>query len=230
MFGAAALIMIIMEWTDMFSYSSIPRCNKNGWNKELYTFDKIDGNQLTVQYSPSQGFYKFSTRTQLIDKNTPMFGEAIPIFQNTLAEPLTDIIHKNKWDRVVVFCEFFGEKSFAGKHEKDDSKKIILFDVSLHYLSPKIDRSRNYGLLPPDKFLEHFQHLPIPNFLGIKKWDYDFIQLVKNSKINGMGNEGVVGKVKENGKILMVKYKTDKWLNEVKNRYSPKEAEELINS
>lgn len=205
----------------MKSYPSIERVDPiNGWNRELYTFDKLDGSNLRFEWSRKTGWFKFGTRKRLFDKNDPIFGEAIPLFMNTLAEPLAEIAHNNKWVNIVAFAEFWGEKSLAGRHQPDDPKFLTLFDVSIY----------RHGMLGPKEFLKHFKYLNIPNFLGVKKWNKEFVDAVRNSEIDGITLEGVVGKDGDYDRLDLVKCKTQKWLDAIRQLYSEDEARKLIES
>jgi hypothetical protein len=43
-----------------------------------------------------------------------------------------------------VFAEFFGANSFAGMHQKDDRKQLVLFDVETEG-----------GMVVPDRFIQN---------------------------------------------------------------------------
>ena len=204
----------------MKSYPSIIRVDQNGFEQELYTFDKLDGNCIRAEWSRKTGWFKFGTRKRLIDKNDPAFGPAIPLFMETLADPIAEIARDNKWVNIVAFAEFWGKNSLAGRHDPNESKTMTLFDVSIY----------RHGLLGPKEFLKHFKYLNIPNFLGIKKWNKDFIDSVRHSTLDGITHEGVVGKSGDYDKLTLVKCKTNNWLNAIKQLYSEEEARKLINS
>lgn len=205
----------------MKSYPSIGRVDPlNGWDRDLYTFDKLDGSNLRFEWSRKTGWFKFGTRKRLIDKNDPMFGPAISLFMETLAEPLAEIAHNNKWINIVAFAEFWGKKSLAGRHSPEDPKFLTLFDVSIY----------RHGMLGPKEFLKYFKYLNIPNFLGVRKWDKNFVDSIKASAIEGITLEGCVGKSGDYDDLTLVKCKTQKWLDEVKRLYSEEEARKIINS
>lgn len=204
----------------MKSYPSIMRVDPNGCDQEFYTFDKLDGSNLRFEWSRKTGWYKFGTRKRLIDKNDPTFAPAIPLFMETLADPLAEIAHNNKWINIVAFAEFWGKKSLAGRHIADDPKFLTLFDVSIY----------RHGMLGPKEFLEYFKYLNIPNFIGIKKWDREFVRKVKASEIKGITLEGVCGKSGYYDNLTLVKCKTQKWLDEIKRLYSEDEAQAIMNS
>ena len=204
----------------MKSYPSIIRVDEAGWDRDLYTFDKLDGSNLRFEWSRKTGWYKFGTRKRLIDKNDPVFGPAIPLFMETLAEPLAEIAHNNKWINIVAFAEFWGSKSLAGRHVENDPKTLTLFDVSIY----------RHGMLGPKEFLKHFKYLNIPKFFGVQKWNKTFVEQVRTSAIEGITFEGVVGKFGDYDDLTLVKCKTNNWLEAIKRLYSEDEARRLINS
>jgi len=205
----------------MKSYPSISRVDPAlGWDQDLYTFDKLDGSNLRFEWSRKTGWFKYGTRKRLIDKSDPIFGPAIPLFMETLAEPIAEIAHNNKWVNIVAFAEYWGKNSLAGRHDPDDPKQLTLFDVSIY----------RYGMLGPKEFLEHFKYLNIPNFLGVKRWDKDFVNSVRSSSLDGITLEGVVGKSGHYNDLTLVKCKTNNWFDAIRRLYSEDEAKKLINS
>lgn len=204
----------------MKHYPSTIRINPSGDNMYYYTFDKLDGSQIRAEYSRKTGFYKFGSRQQLLDKNDPVLGGAIEVFMNNWAEPLTEVFHNNKWVQATAFLEYYGLRSFAGRHVPGEEKKLTLFDVSVH----------RQGFLPPDQFLQHFKYLPTATFLGIRKWDETFIRQVKEDRLEGVSFEGIVGKVQEATDIIRVKCKTQKWIDKVQAIHSADIARQIINS
>ncbi|MFI5206217.1 MAG: hypothetical protein ACHQVK_04720 [Candidatus Paceibacterales bacterium] len=202
----------------MKHYPSISRIDPQGIDREYYTWSKLDGSMIRCEYSHKSGFYKFGSRKQLIDTSTPILGEAIPLFMETLAEPLTKIARDNKWTNIVAFCEFYGEKSLAGRHQENDPKSITCFDMSVY----------KYGMLLPKDFLRLLDgKLNTPNYLGVHKWNREFVEKVRNSDLEGISMEGVVGK---NDYPVFVKCKTIKWLEAIKRIYSEDEARKIIES
>lgn len=204
----------------MKSYPSTIRIPDGGNGKDYYSFAKYDGSCTRWEYSRKQGWYKFGTRTRLFDSGDPLFGPAIPLFMETLAEPLAEIIYNNKWISIVAFCEYYGEKSLAGRHQENDPKFLTLFDISIY----------RHGMLGPKEFLKHCKYLNIANFLGVKKWNKEFVDSVRNSTLDGCSFEGVVGKSGDYDNLSLVKCKTNKWLTAIKELYSADEAKRLIES
>jgi len=214
------------------SYPSIPHCPASGSGIKLHTFDKLDGSNLRVEWSKKRGWYKTGTRTRLFDETDLIFGSARKLFQEDrtcddaqhgfvpLAEHLVEIFKQQRWDRVIVFCEFWGAKSFAGLHEPDDPKFLTVIDVNPH----------KKGILPPTHFLKLFERC-CPRYLGYLNWGPQFLQEVSESQVVGVTFEGVVGKATGKGNtIVMFKRKTRQWIERVKARYSAAEAEKIIAS
>ena len=191
-------------------YPSIPR----GYFRrfQAHTFDKVDGSLTRWEWSKKRGWYKYGTRTRLFDETDLIFGSAIALFHDTLAAPIADIAKVQQWDRVVAFAEFHGLHSLAGTHLPEDPKSLTLFDIS----------PLGKGILPPTEFLKLFGHLEIPRFLGIIDWDHDYVDQVRQSKVEGITFEGVVGKAEIDKKIIMEKAKTQAWIDKVLDRYGDK--------
>jgi hypothetical protein len=200
----------------MKTYPSIPR--SKGSEGMLYTFDKIDGSNLRFEWSKKKGWHKFGTRRRLFDESDEIFGVAIPIFHNSLAEPLERTIRDQGWDNATVFVEFWGENSFAGCHKEQDEKFLTLIDVSIY----------KKGIINPKDFLKLFGEYG-PEYLGLLKWNKSFIENVSNSNIDGITFEGVVGKVMINKRIVMVKAKTNAWKDKVREKFGD-QADKIIES
>lgn len=196
-----------------------------------YVFDKLDGSNLRFEWSRKhKQWSKFGTRTRLFDVNDWQFGRAIKIFTETLAEPVAKVAFDQRWERVIVFAEHWGPSSFAGCHhdpqnqplDPDDQMHVDLIDVAPY----------KQGLLGPAVYLKLFEGLPMAKFLGRFNWTRGFVDRVQNGDVEGVTFEGVVGKG-GHGKthdLVMAKAKTRAWVDKVKERYAPDEAERLINS
>lgn len=216
----------------MKDYPSIPQSIGTEFREipNAYVFDKPDGSQTRWEWSKKRGFHKFGTKRRLFDHTDWQFGRAIPIFMNTLAEPLEKIFLEQRWEQVIVFAELWGPNSFAGNHhnpdqtplDPDDKMRVDLFDVNPH----------KQGILGPADFVKLFGHLPSARFLGRFNWTRGFVERVWNNEVEGITFEGVVGK-SGNGKehnLVMAKAKTKAWIDKVKAKYSPEEAEKIIKS
>lgn len=184
---------------------------------DCIAFYKYDGSNIRCEWSKKRGWYKFGSRKVLIDKTSPL-GDAIDIFLNTYGEPLSQIFTDNKQFRetqnVTVFLEYFGNNSFAGQHDPDDEKKVILLDVSIH----------KKGIMSPIDFLRTFYMVDTPPVIYTGNFSNQFIQEIKNGKHKV--NEGVVvkgncPKRKKGHNLWMAKCKTKSWIERLK-----KQAEE----
>ncbi len=172
----------------------------------------FDGSNLRFEYSKKlKSFTKFGTRHCLFDESDPQFGPAIQLFMNKYSEDLIKIIQDSKQyrnaDYVTAFCEFFGPNSFAGQHDPNDVKDLILFDIQVH----------KKGLLGPREFLDSFGHLSIPIIVYEGILNDSFINDVKENKFNL--NEGVVCKGGSGHERWSRKIKTLDYLNRLKNRF-----------
>jgi hypothetical protein len=173
----------------------------------VYGFDKLDGSCIRAEWNKKRGFYKFGSRTQLIDEKTPVFGEAIGLVLNTYADDLSKVFTKKKYQEATCFLEFYGPNSFAGAH-LDEPHEVTLFDVSPFKV----------GILPAADFVELFGHLKIPNICFHEKINQDIIQLIRDSRLEGMTFEGIVCKAGYDKKkhLIRFKIKSNAWLNKLK--------------
>jgi hypothetical protein len=179
---------------------------------QCYAFDKLDGSNVRFEFSRKRGWYKFGTRNTMIDLEGHPFSDAIPIFLNKYGDDLGKIFTDKKEYRsienFVVFGEYFGVNSFAGYHEPEDKKDIIIFDVNQH----------KKGFVPPREFLNNFGNLEIPELVYSGPYTMNLVNDVRND-IYGL-SEGVVvkgiSKTKGSDVVWMVKIKTQDWLRKVK--------------
>lgn len=185
-----------------------------------HVFDKLDGSNLRFEWSKKRGWYKYGTRKRMFDESDEVFGEAIPLFHQILANPIAKVANKKKWQKIVVFAEFWGKESFAGLHVKDDPKRLTLFDVSLH----------QKGFLPPAEFRKLFEGVvDTPFYLGRYNWNKNFIDRIREEGLEGITLEGVIGKGIVKNELVMAKAKTQVWLDKVKDLYKDN-ADSIINS
>lgn len=189
----------------MKSYPSITKHVRN--DLYIYCFDKIDGSQIRSEWNSKRGFYKFGSRTQLINEKSLPFGKAIPLFKNKYETELSAIFRQQKWQDVICFSEFHGPSSFAGGHNFNEEMDVTLIDVNPH----------KNGILFPNKFIEYFGHLDIPRVLYEGYVSKDLFDQVKQSTLEGMTFEGVVAKGVENNQLVMFKIKSRAWLNKLKD-------------
>lgn len=173
-----------------------------------YVFDKIDGSNIRIEFKSKNGFYKFGTRNQLMDENTPIFGEAKTLFLDSMSTTYKQRLKDLSIQECVLFFEFFGDNSFAGNHYPE-KHYLKLIDVNV----------KNKGIINPKEFISSFQDLGIASYLGYLNVNKSFINQVKDSSFPGISFEGVVCKypVKNKCPPKMCKIKTHKWIDKLKN-------------
>jgi len=202
-------------------YPSISRSTGQSFREfDAYVFDKIDGSNLRFEWTRKRGWHKYGTRERLFDQTDEVFGEAIPIFEKTLADPLDKVARKERWDVLTVFAEFWGPGSFAGLHVPGEPKNLTLFDANPY----------KKGILGPRQFLDLFGDLGIPKFLGRQRWTRGFVERVRLGQVEGITFEGVVGKGGEGHDLVMAKAKTQAWLDRVMEKFGIEQGTKIINS
>jgi hypothetical protein len=217
----------------MKEYPPIPQSIGTAFRElpSAYVFDKLDGSNLRFEWSKKKGWHKYGTRSRLFDQSDWQFGRAIPIFQRTLAEPLAKIFAAQRWDQCIVFAEHWGPSSFAGNHHEpgtnkpldpDEVMRLDLIDVAPY----------KQGILGPAEFVRLCGDLPSAKLLGRFNWTRGFVERIWKGELEGVTLEGVVGKT-GHGKmhdLVMAKAKTKAWIDKVKARYAPEEAERIARS
>lgn len=212
----------------MKEYPHIDYWDKGIFGDRVYAFNKLDGSNIRIEWDRKQlkkgnngGFIKFGTKTQIIDNTNEYFGDAVDIFLNKYCDSLNEVFKKDKYfrniDRVILFSEYFGENSFAGFHDSNEKKDIVIFDIC-HYKK---------GFLPPKLFVEYFGHLDIPEVIYVGNYNKELIQNIKN---NVELKEGVVckgvRKTKGNDIVWMTKIKTNQWMDRLKNKFGEERVAE----
>jgi len=185
--------------------------------KECMVFEKLDGSNFRAKWTEKNGFTTFGTRTQLVDETSEYWGQVVTLFKNTIADSLHKILEKecrNKRE-AIVFGEFFGENSFAGRHE-DEPHKIVPFDILIGHKQRKFIRPQDFVKLLADK-------VEIPRVIGRMNLNDSLIASVRNNEYDLF--EGVICKGTETvgnatGGIWMCKIKTQKYFDLLKNRFA----------
>ena|ERR1041385_4988488 len=193
----------------------------------VYAFDKLDGSNIRAEWSKKRGWYKFGSKTQMIDENNAQFGLAVKLFKSKYAEPLSLIFKGNENYRYaqafVVYFEYFGPNSYFGYHPPEDisNMDVVLFDIDQY----------KRGLIPAREFVDNFGHLHIPRIIYIGNMNQDFIERVKNNEFNL--KEGVICKgirrTKGRDLVWMVKIKTSDWLDKLKGKFGEQELTKELN-
>lgn len=206
----------------MKPYPSIQSSNGQKFREfEAYVFDKLDGSNLRMEWTRKAGWNKFGTRTRLFDETDTDFGIAISLFIAGWRDDLTLIARDRRWNHLVVFMEFHGKNSFAGKHDPLDHKTLTLFDAC----------PDKKGIMGPREFLDCFKGLKIPRFFGIHNWTRGFVERVRSGlEPSGMTFEGVVGKAGSGHQLIMAKAKTKAWVDKVLAQYGEVEGKKLVES
>lgn len=196
----------------MIEYCSINNSQKSP-RKECIAFDKIDGSNCRFKYT-QQGFKEIGTRTQLIDSATPFWSEIVSIFNEKYRDNLESFFRNSPYKnfkQIILFGEFVGENSFAGRHEKE-SHDIVFFDALCGH--------KNHKLVLPQNFVEDFNFLPIPKIIYKGELNERFIEEIRH---NAELKEGVICKGVERrgdyfGGVWTAKIKTNKYLQSLKDR------------
>lgn len=189
----------------MQQYPTIPGSSKAPLGKQCIAFYKYDGSNLRWEWSPKRGWNKFGTRRQLFDRSTPLYNQAIPVFEKFSDEIVyrTKQLIKNP-ERITVFTEFFGPSSFAGSHDFDEEKELRLFDVHLF----------KRGLIPPKQFLDVYGDMEqAADVVYQGTLNKQFINDVRSGAYDVF--EGVIAK----GDDFSVKIKTDEYFKRLRDRF-----------
>ena len=201
----------MIEYPSILASSKAPR-------QPCIAFEKLDGSNIRVKYTQKKGFALFGSRTQMFDKSHPFLGSAVDIFYRDYENPLVELIED--WfpneREVIAFLEFFGDKSFAGWHEPDDTtKRLVLFDIMLGH--------KNRKFLMPQEFVKLCQgKMTIPRIIYQGNLNDDLINDVRSGKYDV--EEGVICKGTEKtgayrGGVWMAKIKTQKYLDRLFGKF-----------
>ena len=116
---------------------------------------------------------------------------------------------------MIVFGEYFGENSFAGRHDETEDHKIIIFDILVGHKNRKFVKPREFVKLLSDK-------IEIPRIVYEGNLNEDLIKRVRTDEFNTF--EGVICKGTQPvgnamGGIWMAKIKTQRYLDSLKTRF-----------
>jgi hypothetical protein len=175
----------------------------------IYAFDKLDGSNIRAEWNYKKGFYKFGSRTQLIDSSNKPLGKSINLIQEKYSDDLTRIFKEQRYQDALCFFEFYGPSSFAGLHSENEDQTVILLDVNPY----------KQGIMEPEQFINLFGSLDIPKVLYQGNVTAELFDSVKQSTLKDMTLEGIVCKGTNDKKTkmpIMFKVKSNKWLNLLK--------------
>jgi hypothetical protein len=199
----------------MKQYPSISKDVRHG--TYIYAFQKFDGSNIRSEWNKKKGFYKFGSRTQLIDESHKPLGKAINLIKEKYEKDLTDIFINQKYQDVLCFFEFYGPSSFAGNHLETEEQTVTLIDVNPF----------KQGIMEPNQFIKLFGHLDIPKVLYQGTVNASLFDAVKQSTLPDMPLEGVVCKGASDSKAkmpVMFKIKSQNWLDKLKELCKDDEA------
>jgi len=187
---------------------------------EGHTFAKHDGSNLRFEWDKKKGWYRFGSRRRLLERSDSTFGKSMAMFESDFAESFEQFAVDRGHDSIIVYCEFWGPKSFAGEHDPDDVQVLTPIDVAIY----------KKGLLESGTFLDCFEDRFDLGYLGQKTWDESFVDAVRKSELDGMSFEGVVGKAGMGHKRLAVKLKSKAWVEKVLRRYGEEKGRKIVES
>lgn len=197
--------------------------------EEIWASNKLDGQNFCAKYSPKlKEFTMFGSKTQNVDETSEQFGKTVEYFKNNLSEKIKPIILENSKkggvftgvEEITVFCEWYGENSFAGVHSDTDELKLCLIDVFL----------KKKGYIEPKIFYKIFENkgIELPEIIYRGKLTKEFINSIINNNWTQSNceyptvKEGVVCKrstLMKGQRLPKVKVKTSWWLNKLKEKY-----------
>ncbi len=195
----------------MIEYPSILSVDKSPRGK-IIAFNKLDGSNIRVLYTRMNGFCRFGSRNEMFDLNHPFLAPAIPYFREHLEAPLLKLIDNEfpKEKEIVVFLEFFGDKSFAGRHViGDTTQKLVCFDILVG--------NKNRKFIPPQQFIDLMDKYKIETPIVIYKGELndEFIKEIREGHYHvdeGVVCKGIEKRGDARGGIWMCKIKTKKYL------------------
>lgn len=201
----------MIEYPEIMASSKAPR-------KPCIAFAKIDGSNIRVKWTKNKGFCLFGTRTQLIDENTPIYGEVVKVFRSEHEDLLSDLVKREfpNEREIIFFGEFYGANSFAGLHDPNDKKEFYLFDILVGHKMPKFVLPQDFVKLAD----EYCLHIPLVVYRG--NLNEQLIRDVRENKYDL--NEGVICKGTERsgafrGNVWMAKIKTQAYFDRLKARW-----------
>ncbi len=221
----------------MKHYDSIDRIQDNGFllGKEIWAFNKLDGQNFCVKWTKSKGWDTMGSRKRMVDENDDQFGDAVRYFLENYADKLPVEIkaHSGKGDvfcgiqEITFFFEWYGDNSFCGVHQEGDDLRLALIDVFM----------KKKGYIEPKEYFDIFQgkyHCPDLIYKG--KLTKDFIEEIKKNDWTKEDckwpqiKEGVVCRLSHRlpgQRMPKCKFKTDWWLEKLHSTYPEDKWKEL---
>ena len=224
----------------MKHYDSIPRIQDDGTLKgeTVWGFNKLDGQNFCVTYNCRKKTWgPYGSRTVTVDENSEQFGPVVKWFNaSNYPDILSAIVRSNNGkkqvfngiEEVTFFFEWYGENSFAGKHQEGDEMHLALIDVFL----------KKKGYMEPEDYYNLFKDsgVELPELIYRGPLNEEVISCVqeydwtKLSDVFPMIKEGVVFKrstLMKGQRRPSVKVKTKWWLDKLHSMYSEEECKKL---
>ena len=224
----------------MKHYDSIPRIQDDGTLKGevVWGYNKLDGQNFCATYNVKKDKWgPFGSRTVTVDERSEQFGKTVSYFMNRGYEDILGIkVAQNKGkgqvfngvDEITFFFEWYGENSFAGKHQEGDEMHLALIDVFL----------KKKGYIEPKDFETIFRptSIELPALVYVGQLNSDIITRVQNEDWTQhpddcpLIKEGVVFKrstLMKGQRRPSVKVKTRWWLDKLHSMYSEEECKKL---
>jgi hypothetical protein len=224
----------------MKHYDSIPRIQDDGTlnGDMVWGYNKLDGQNFCATYNVKKDKWgPFGSRTVTVDERSEQFGNTVSYFLNKGYEDILAIKviqNKGKGDifngveEVTFFFEWYGNNSFAGKHEEGDEMHLALIDVFI----------KKKGYIEPKEYERIFRNTSIemPDLIYKGPLDAEIIAKIQNNDWTQEGcefpnvKEGVVFKrstLMKGQRRPSVKVKTKWWLEKLHSMYSEEECKKL---
>lgn len=216
----------------MKHYDSIPRIQDDGTLKGemVWGYNKLDGQNFCATYNVKKNKWgPFGSRTVTVDEHSEQFGNTVRYFLNSGYEDILAIkVAQNKGkgqvfngvDEITFFFEWYGDNSFAGKHQEGDEMHLALIDVFL----------KKKGYMEPKDFEWIFRNTSIemPELICKGPLDNEIISIIQNNDWTQPDaelpnvKEGVVFKrstLMKGQRRPSVKVKTKWWLDKLHSTY-----------
>lgn len=205
-------------------YPKIPD-TKDFLPKQCFVYEKYDGTNLHWVRGHNNGWQKwggFGTRRdrfELTKSGWKEFTEAHPglddlqkvwsKFHNDVSYTIDHFSRNCGGREIVIFTEYFGERSFAGQHHHPEPHKLKIIDIQV-----------DGKLIDPYVFDKHFVNKHIvwmPKLLYSGKYSGQLVEDIRAGKYTD--GEGAVIKGEHAGQIYMAKVKTDKYMRSLQMKF-----------
>lgn len=224
----------------MKHYDSIPRIQDDGTlrGEVVWGYNKLDGQNFCATYNKKKDKWgPFGSRTVTVDEHSEQFGDTVSYFMNKGYEDILTIKVAqnssknevfNNVDEITFFFEWYGENSFAGKHQEGDEMRLALIDVFI----------KKKGYMEPKEYERIFRNTSIemPELIYTGPLNAEIISKVQNNDYTKEGcdfptvKEGVVFKrstLLKGQRRPSVKVKTKWWLEKLHSLYTEEECKKL---